>query len=42
MLNKLLSVIKDQLHINFKNINQQNGGSIAMLTASILPMKNYD
>ena len=41
MLNKLPSVIKDQLHINFKNINQQNGGSIlgtiAMLAASILP-----
>ena len=33
--------IKDQLHMNFKNINQQNGGSIlgtiAMLAASILP-----
>ena len=28
MLNKLPSVIKDQLHINFKNINKQNGGSI--------------
>ena len=41
MLNKLPSVIKDQLHMNFKNISQQNGGSIlgtiAMLTASILP-----
>ena len=41
MLNKLPSVIKDQLHMNFKNINQQNGGSIlgtiAMLAASILP-----
>ena len=41
MLNKLPSVIKDQLRINFKNINQQNGGSIlgtiAMLAASILP-----
>ena len=41
MLNKLPSVIKDQLQMNFKNINQQNGGSIlgtiAMLTASILP-----
>ena len=41
MLNKLPSVIKDQLHMNFKNINEQNGGSIlgtiAMLTASILP-----
>ena len=41
MLNKLPSVIKDQLHMNFKNINQQNGcailGTIAMLTASILP-----
>ena len=41
MSNKLPSVIKDQLHINFKNINQQNGGSIlgtiAMLAASILP-----
>ena len=41
MLNKLPSVIKDQLHMNFKNINTQNGGSIlgtiAMLTASILP-----
>ena len=38
MLNKLPSVIKDQLHMNF---NQQNGGSIlgtiAMLAASILP-----
>ena len=42
MLNKLPSVIKDQLHMNFKNINQQNGGSIlgtiAMLAASILPL----
>ena len=41
MLNKLPSVIEDQLHMNFKNINQQNGGSIlgtiAMLAASILP-----
>ena len=41
MLNKLPSVIKDQLHMNFENINQQNGGSIlgtiAMLAASILP-----
>ena len=41
MLNKLPSVIKDQLHMNFKNINQKNGGSIlgtiAMLAASILP-----
>ena len=41
MLNKLPSVIKDQLHMNFKNINEQNGGSIlgtiAMLAASILP-----
>ena len=41
MLNKLPSVIKNQLHMNFKNINQQNGGSIlgtiAMLAASILP-----
>ena len=41
MLNKLPSVIKDQLHMNFKNINKQNGGSIlgtmAMLSASILP-----
>ena len=41
MLNKLPSVIKDQLHLNFKNINKQNGGSIlgtiAMLAASILP-----
>ena len=41
MLNKLPSVIKDQLHINFKNINHQNGGSIlgtiAMLAASISP-----
>ena len=42
MLNKLPSVIKDQLHMNFKNINQQNGGSIlgtiAILAASILPL----
>ena len=41
MLNKLSSVVKDQFHMNFKNINQQNGGSIlgtiAMLAASILP-----
>ena len=42
MLNKLPSVIKKQLHLSkFKNINQQNGGSmlgtIAMLAASILP-----
>ena len=41
MLNKLPSVIKDQLHINFKNINEVNGGSIlgtiAMLAASIIP-----
>ena len=41
MLNKLPSVIKDQLQMNFKNINQQNGGSIlgtiAMLAAIILP-----
>ena len=41
MLNKSPSVIKDQLHINFKNINSQNGGSIlgtiAMLASSILP-----
>ena len=41
MLNKLPSVIKDQLHMNFKNINQQNGGSIlgtiAMLASNILP-----
>ena len=41
MLNKLPSVIKDQLHMNFKNINHQNGGSIlgtiAILAASILP-----
>ena len=41
MLNKLPSVIKDQSHMNFKTINQQNGGSIlgtiAMLAASILP-----
>ena len=28
MLNKLPSAIKDQLQINFKNINQQNGGSV--------------
>ena len=42
MLNKLPSVIKDQLHMNFRNINQQNGGSIlgtiAMLAASTLPL----
>ena len=41
MLNKLSSVIKDQSHMNFKNINHQNVGSIlgtiAMLAASILP-----
>ena len=41
MLNKLPSAIKNQFHMNFKNINQQNGGSIlgtiAMLAASILP-----
>ena len=42
MLNKLPTVIKKQLNISkFKNINQQNGGSIlgtiAMLAASILP-----
>ena len=41
MLNKLPSAIKNQLHMNFKNINTQNGGSIlgtiAMLAASILP-----
>ena len=42
MLNKLSSVIKKQLTLSkFKNINQQNGGSIlgtiAMLAASILP-----
>ena len=41
MLNKLPFVIKDQLHMNFKNINQQNGasilGTIAMLASSILP-----
>ena len=41
MLNKLPSVIKHQLHMNFKNINQQNGGSIlgtiAILAASMLP-----
>ena len=42
MLDKLPSVIKKQLHLSkFKNINQQNGGSIlgtiAMLAASILP-----
>ena len=41
MLNKLPSVIKDQLHMNFKNINSQNGesilGTIEMLAASILP-----
>ena len=42
MLNKLPSFIKKQLNLpKFKNINQQNGGSIlgtiAMLAASILP-----
>ena len=42
MLNKLPTVIKKQLNLSkFKNINQQNGGSIlgtiAMLAASILP-----
>ena len=41
MLNKLPSVTKDRLHMNFKNINQQNGGlilgTIAMLASSILP-----
>ena len=42
MLNKLPSVIKKQLNLSkFKNVNQQNGGSIlgtiAMLAASILP-----
>ena len=41
MLNKLPFVIKNQLHMNFKNINEQNGGSIlgtiAVLAASILP-----
>ena len=42
MLNKLPSVIKRQLNSSkFKNVNQQNGGSIlgtiAMLAASILP-----
>ena len=42
MLNKLPSVIKKQFNLSkFKNINQQNGGSIlgtiAMLAASILP-----
>ena len=42
MLNKLPSVIKKQIKMfKFKNINQQNGGSIlrtvAMLAASILP-----
>ena len=41
MLNKLPSVIKKQLHMNFKTINQKNGGSIlgtiAMLAASTLP-----
>ena len=41
-LNRLPSVIKKQLNLSkFKNINQQNGGSIlgtiAMLAASILP-----
>ena len=42
MLNKVPSVVKKQLNLSkFKNINQQNGGSIlgtiAMLAASILP-----
>ena len=42
MLNKLPTVIKKQLNLSkFKNINQQNDGSIlgtiAMLAASILP-----
>ena len=42
MLNKLPSVIKKQLNLSkFKNINQQNCGSIlgtiTMLAASILP-----
>ena len=42
MLNRIPSVIKKQLNLSkFKNINQQNGGSIlgtiAMLAASILP-----
>ena len=42
MLNELPSVIKKQLNLcKFKNINQQNGGSIlgtiTMLAASILP-----
>ena len=42
MLNRLPSFIKKQLDLSkFKNINQQNGGSIlgaiAMLAASILP-----
>ena len=42
MLNKLPSVIKKQINLSkFKNINQQNGGSIlgtiAMLAANILP-----
>ena len=42
MLNRLPSVIKKQLNLSkFKNINQQNGGSIlgtiAILAASILP-----
>ena len=42
MLDKLPSVIKKQFNLSkFKNINQQNGGSIlgtiAMLAASILP-----
>ena len=42
MLNKLPSVIKDQLHMNFKNIKQQNGGSIlgTMLAASIFTIIN--
>ena len=42
MLNELPNVIKKELNTSkFKNINQQNGGSIlgaiAMLAASILP-----
>ena len=42
MLNKLPSVIKKQLNLSkFKNISQQNGGSIlgtiAMLAVSVLP-----
>ena len=35
MLNKLPSVIKDQLHTNFKNINQQNGGSILVYNSNV-------